>query len=132
MADNTPGRLQDVRSVLSWIVGINSLLMLSGIGAVTSVMWGQNTQLAKIAAYQDSTNNRIAELSSQMSTNTASRYTASDAVTDRATTTDTINRMRDSWVAAFTTVQNANNEQEKVINDMLIKLTRLEERTGIK
>lgn len=130
--EETSTRNSDIRSVLAWIVGINATLIVTGVVAVTSVLWGQSVQLTKIAANQEGAQSRFTELSQQIAAASAGRYLSSDAATDRAAIMSTLNSVREAWTASSVAIQAENTQQARYINELLIKVTRLEERSGMK
>lgn len=132
MGDETSTqRHSDVRSVLGWIVGINAALIVAGVGAVTSVLWAQSTQLTRIATNQESTTTRITELASQIVSSTSNRYDANTAAQDRTTILGTVDSVRTAWAASMASIQAENLQQARQINDLTIIVTRLQERAGI-
>ena len=116
------------KSALGWIIGINSTLVVAGVVAVVSVLWSLNAALIKVSTTQDNMVTRIAALDTAVSTGTQGRYTASDAVSDRAAILQTFNTTRDAWSQSFRGLLDANAKLSGEVADLRVKFAELSHR----
>lgn len=101
----------DNRKFVSWVLGLNASVFMLGIAVVGSILWQGNTTLARMQAVNESLVTRVTALESQITAAATSRYTATDASTDRNTLTAMINSMRDSWTSMMRDVATGDREQ---------------------
>jgi hypothetical protein len=90
MPDSDDTSPQD-RKFVSWVLGINAVLVVSGITVVGSILWNQNVQLIKLQSSNDSLVNAMTAMQAQVAAGTQGRYTSEQAAADRNAASTLIN-----------------------------------------